>query len=325
MTQSLDEMKLRKIIRSALKIREIQKRENIVKQKLEEQKLRKVIQHLILEGDVDADTKPAPYSSTPINMLADALSQILPVLKGGLRKLSQPDERKSYRAHVLAKMNSIFDGFESLDAKSLGAIGEGDLTEQDEDNKMRIELDDPNRVLPSDGKEDSRFQKTELSPEDQLESDFEEFKDDDLDPTGARVAFEQINDSNIESVLADKRKALARNPEYVQQFKEFALYNTDLWLASFEEDLASTLGQQPAFTDVSTPKPGGAKVAASAEKFASEDMPIPGKRDEKYIGEETFDTQEMREVPKENEDLPDDFEPSEYDDIDMEKALSLGY
>ena len=36
-------------------------------------------------------------------------------------------------------------------------------------------------------------------------------KEEGLDPTGARVAFETINDSNIESVLADKRKALAQN------------------------------------------------------------------------------------------------------------------
>ncbi|HCI69972.1 MAG TPA: hypothetical protein DHV30_05020 [Balneola sp.] len=185
-------------------------------------------------------------------------------------------------------MKSTFGGFESLDARALGALGEGDLTEQESDNKISIELDDPDRVMPSDGKEDARFKKAEMSPEDQLESDFEDFKEEGLDPTGARVAFETINDSNIESVLADKRKALAQNSEYVEQFKNYTLYNIDLWLASFEEDLARTLGQQPAFTGVSTEKPSGAQVAGSAEKFASE-VPMSAKRDDNLIGEEDVD------------------------------------
>ena len=288
MEDTLQEKQLRKIIRQAIRIREINKKQNLIDTKLQENKLRKVVRHIITEADIDADTKPAPYSSTPINMLADALSQILPIIKSGLRKLSKPEERQSYRAHVLSKMKSTFGGFESLDARSLGALGEGDLTEQESDNKISIELDDPDRVMPSDGKEDARFQKADMSPEDQLESDFEDFKEEGLDPTGARVAFETINDSNIESVLADKRKALAQNPEYVEQFKNYTLYNIDLWLASFEEDLARTLGQQPAFTGVSTEKPSGAQVAGSAEKFASE-MPMSAKRDDNLIGEEDIE------------------------------------
>jgi len=297
MIQSLDETRLRKLIRKAIKIKNIKEKEILVQQRLEEQQLRKVIRHLIVEGDVDADTKPAPYSTTPINMLADALNQILPVIKGGLRKLSEPQERESYRAHMLAKIKSIFGGFESLDVKIPGAIGEGDLTEAEtEKEKIKVELDDPDRVLPSDGKENSRFEKAELSPEDKLEGDFEEFSQEGLDPTGARIAFETINDSNIESVLADKRKALASNPEYVQQFKEYSMYNVDLWLASFEEDLARTLGQEPAFTGVTTEKPGGAQIAGSAEKFVSG---IPGemsfKRNDGVVGEETIDYQSQQE------------------------------
>ena len=303
--QLLDEIKLRKMIRKVIKIREIRKKEQVVEQRLEEQKLRKVIRHLMVESDVDADTKPAPYSSTPINMLADALNQILPILKGGLRKLSEPEERESYRAHVLSKVSSIFGGFESLDGSAMGAIGEGDLTEA-EGGKIKVELDDPDRVLPSDGKEDSRFQKAELSPEDQVESDFGEFREEGLDPTGARVAFETINDSNIESVLADKRKALASNPEYVQQFKEYTQYNVDLWLASFEEDLARTLGQGPAFTGVTTEKPGGAAVAPSAEKFTSGETPF--KRDDDLMGETPLDNPE---------------EPEDAGEFDIDKGMDV--
>ena len=58
--QLLDEIKLRRMIRKIIKIREIRKKEQIVGQRLEEQKLRKIIPHLIMGSDVDADTKPAP-------------------------------------------------------------------------------------------------------------------------------------------------------------------------------------------------------------------------------------------------------------------------
>ena len=105
----LNELKLRRLIRKAIEIREAKKRKADKIQLMEEEKLRKVIRHLIKEGDVDSDTKPAPYASTPVNALADAFNQILPVLKSGLRSLSEPDERMSYRAHVLEKFKSIFD------------------------------------------------------------------------------------------------------------------------------------------------------------------------------------------------------------------------
>ena len=128
-----EELKLRLLIREAIKIKS-------KKQNIEEQKLRTVIRHLITEGEIDADTNPAPYASTPVNALADAFNQILPVLKTGLRKLAKPEERESYRAHVLSKFKSIFDGFAALDVRSsAAAIGEGDLTEQEEgETKLKV-------------------------------------------------------------------------------------------------------------------------------------------------------------------------------------------
>ena len=78
--QLLQEFKLRRLIRKAIKLKQR-------KEKIEEQKLRKLVRHLIVEGDVDADTNPAPNASTALSALADAFNQILPVLKTGLRKL----------------------------------------------------------------------------------------------------------------------------------------------------------------------------------------------------------------------------------------------
>ena len=79
----LQEIKLRRLIRKALKIRQKKKMLNDKVQLQEENKLRTLIQHLITEGDIDADTNPAPYDSTALSALADAFNQILPVLKMG--------------------------------------------------------------------------------------------------------------------------------------------------------------------------------------------------------------------------------------------------
>lgn len=260
--QFLEEFKLRRLIRKVIKVKKLKEQNTKEQNFAEEEKLRKVIRHLLREGDVDSDTKPAPYASTPVNALADAFSQILPVLKSGLRKLAKPEERQSYRAHVLQKFQSIFSNFEGLDAESGGAIGESDLTEQE----VTLKIDDPNRIMPSDGKEDDRFKEKEKDPDQQLEDDFGNFQMAGQNPTGARVAFETINDSNIEQVLSDKRKTLF-DPAYKKEFKEYALYNADLWLNTYEKELADSLGQQPAFSEVEMPKPSGAQVQGSAQQF----------------------------------------------------------
>jgi len=264
----LQEFKLRRLIKKVLKARRLKQKILENQQEVEEEKLRRVIRHLLSEGDVDSDTKPAPYASTPVNALADAFSQILPVLKSGLRKLAKPEERASYRQHILQKFESIFSNFEGLDAEAAGNIGESDLTEQE----LTVKIDDPARIMPSDGKEDNRFKEKEKDPEEQLEDDFGDFQMAGANPTGARVAFETINDSNIEQVLSDKRKLLF-DPEYKREFKEYAMYNVDLWLNTYEKELADSLGQEPAFSGTEVQKPAGAQVKGGAQQF---DRPAPG-------------------------------------------------
>ena len=265
----LQEIKLRRLIRKALKIRQKKKTLDDRVQLEEELKLRKLIRHIITE-DVDADTNPAPYDSTALNALAEAFNQILPVLKTGLRKLKRPEERRSYRAHILQKFNSIFETFEGLDAQE-GAIGESDINEQEED-EIKVVIDDPDRVLPADGKENARFEpepEPELEPDDK---DVENLAIETEDATGARRAFATINNSNIEKVLADTRKLLPR-PEDKQEFKDYALYNIDLWLLTYEKDLADESGVEPAFSKVVTDRPAGGVTAASAAQFEADDEP----------------------------------------------------
>jgi len=270
----LQEIKLRRLVRKALRVREKKKKLNEKTHFQEEQKLRRLLRHLITEGDVDGDTKPAPYASTALSALADAFNQILPVLKTGLRKLAKPEERQSYRAHVLQKFSNMFKNFEGLDAQESGAIGESDINEQEEDNDIKIKIDDLNRVLPSDGKENARFvpeKVPELEPDD---DDIEKLAISTEDPTGARFAFNTINTSNIQKLLSDTRKLLPRDEDR-QEFKEYALYNVDLWLLTYEKELADELGTGPAFDSVVTSKPAGARVRGSAEQFGAVEEPAP--------------------------------------------------
>tara|TARA_R110002110_G_scaffold215860_2_gene429788 strand:+ start:1147 stop:2022 length:876 start_codon:yes stop_codon:yes gene_type:complete len=263
--QLLQEFKLRRLIRKAIRLKER-------KGKVEEQKLRKLVRYLVTEGDVDADTKPAPYTSTALSALADAFNQILPVLKTGLRKLAKSEERQSYRAHVLQKFSNMFKNFEGLDGKTNGAIGESDVNEQEEDSDITIKIDDPDRVMPSDGKESDRFKPEEkpiLEPDD---DDIEKLAISTENPTGARFAFNTINTSNIEKLLSDTRRLLPQEDDR-QEFKEYALYNVDLWLLTYEQELADELGVPPAFDKVVTARPAGAQIQGGAEQFAAIEEP----------------------------------------------------
>ena len=292
----LQEFKLRRLIRKALRIKQ-QKNKNLKsKELIEEKKLRKIISYVLKEGDVDSDTNPAPYESTALNALADAFNQILPVLKSGLRKLKRPEERRSYRAHVLQKFNSIFQNLEGLDVGD-DKIGEGPVNEQ-EDDKLTINIDDPARVMPSDASEDERFKEAPKPKLDPDEEDVDKLAIDTEDPTGARRAFTTINNSNIEKLLADTRKLLVRN-EDKQELKIYALYNADLWLLTYEKEIADENGEAPAFDKVIMPKPKGAQVSGTAAEFESgEDEGIDQDM------EDMFDIPDLGEGPMYEDDDP---------------------
>ena len=88
------------------------------------------------------------------------------------------------------------------------------------------------------------------------------------DPTRARFAISTINNSNIEKLLSDKRKLLPTD-QYKQEFKDYALYNVDLWLLTYEKELADEFGTAPAFNSTVTSKPTGAQITGGAQEFAA--------------------------------------------------------
>jgi hypothetical protein len=115
--------------------------------------------------------------------------------------------------------------------------------------------------------EKDRFKPKEEEKLEPDEDDIQKLAISTEDPVGARFAFNTINNSNIEKLLGDNRKLLPTE-EYKQQFKDYAMYNADLWLLTYEKELADELGTVPAFDSVVTKKPAGAEVQDIASEFA---------------------------------------------------------
>ena len=64
----------------------------------EERKFRKIIKMMLKE----AGNEETPHASTGINVLADLLKKIIPVLETDYKMLTtSPEQRESYRAHII--------------------------------------------------------------------------------------------------------------------------------------------------------------------------------------------------------------------------------
>jgi len=263
-----DEKQLRMLVRKAIKIKFHLNEE---KKLSDEVQLRKIIRHLIFEAkEIDADKNPTPYGSTALTTLAEAFNEILKTVKDGLRGLKRPEERLSYRMNMLHLFKRTFKRFEGFDSpeEGEGVVGESDIMEQEEEEglKVTLDLDDPARVMPTDQSEDERFKPKERSEEDKAKEEFEQERVGGTDETGAIRAFTTWNNSNIEQTLSDARQLLAR-PEDKQEFKEYCLFNIDLWMLTYEKEISQENGQEPAFTETIMPRPPGAEVQPQAAEF----------------------------------------------------------
>ena len=232
---------------------------------------RKVVRHYISEAkEIDADGNPTPYNSTALVALADAFNEILKTIKDGLRGLQKPEERASYRLNILEKFKNFFKKAEGFDSSNDGLVGESDVDEQELEVKIDNRPDDA-LVMPSDQSEDGRFKEREKSDEEKSDEAFETERVEGEDPTGAIWAFDVWNGSNIEATLSDKRKLLP-SEEYRQEFKEYCLYNIDLWMSFYEKDIAEEKSQVAAFTEPVMPRPAGAQVSPIAASLGESDI-----------------------------------------------------
>ncbi len=269
----LEEIKLRRFIRKVIMLRKEKVLQEHKKTMLQEQNLRKVIRHLLMEAEVDTDTEPVPYKTTAANFVNKVFGTILKPIKTGLRTLVDgPEERLSYRDHIY---QSLYDFFRTLSTvESAGEQPKEDLQEQD--IVLDIETDDDEAAdeLAPDI-EDPEEPEQKMSKEDEEEQMFKKFAIQGKDATGARVAFETIQTSNIEDTIQKYHRMLGDDVKR-KQFEEYLMYNLDLFMIKYEKQLAPTVGQEPAFTEPVIPKPEGAVVRQDTdEPFAGEEEDVP--------------------------------------------------
>ena len=314
----LQELKLRRLIKKAIRIREA-KLEKQKRDKLgEEEKLRKVIRHLLKEDKNDTD--PAPHGKTSVNFIGDILDILLPVIKQNLRQLTtKGEQRVSFRDNILRGISDIFaairaTGFDIQDApETKEKLAEGDeLNEAD----VTIDIvDDPDVVVPDSEKDelDKEPEKSkEEEKEEEAEAEFEQFRVEGSNVVGARSAYQALKSSAVESEIKEKVKMFGEDdPDgEIDDLEAYLLYNANVWFNIYEKKLAAQMGQQPAW-DVATTvaiKPEGAVVKPEAGEAAGGE----GEGEEEEGGDDFLDAAlepdagAAEEVDAEKEGLDDE-------------------
>jgi len=99
--EKLQEQKLRAFIKAGIIKKKKERLEEQIKQALYINKLRSIVKNILLRESTDVNTD-TPNRSTGINVLATTLKLVIPIIKQGYEQLtSSPEQRKSFRAHVI--------------------------------------------------------------------------------------------------------------------------------------------------------------------------------------------------------------------------------
>ena len=206
----VEELRLRKLIRKAIRIAE-SKRENSKKQSLaEEERLRKVIRTLISESEV-GDTEESPYDNTGLNTLNTLFDNILKTIETGYKELaSSKEQRDSFASHMLKAVENTLAPLRALD--------KSDQLEEDID--INVGEDKPEDMA------DIRVDKEEQNKED--------FGIEGEDLTGRDKAYETFN--KVETQIVDAYKTL-HNQEDIKAFYDGLLMNLDLYFKKFEDEI----------------------------------------------------------------------------------------
>ena len=206
----VEELRLRKLIRKAIRIAEAKRKNSQDQYLIEEERLRKVIRNLIAEAEV-GDTEDSPYDNTGLNTLNTLFDNILKTVETGYKELaSSKDQRDSFASHILRAVENTLAPLRALDK-----------TDQlDEDIDINVGEDKPEDMA------DVRVDQEEKSKED--------FGIEGEDLTGRDKAYETFN--KVETQIVDAYKTL-HNQEDIKAFYDGLLMNLDLYFKKFEDEI----------------------------------------------------------------------------------------
>lgn len=226
-TEFIQEMKLRKFIRRALRINEQKKKKKVEEQILEENKLRSIIKKLIKEASEDI-----PHQNTGINVLEDLLKKIVPVLEIDFKSLTTDEsQRKSFRAHIIKATQNALAPSRIMDEPPAVNDEEGDnIVAEDELEEVDIDIQDQG--------EDEKFIDIDGDgiPDNEEEKDTFGIPGEDI--TGRNVAaksFEKIEKNIIDSY------SILDNEKDRSLFYDYLITNLKLYFDKFEDELSTSV------------------------------------------------------------------------------------
>ena len=209
-----------------------------VKQKRidEEQEVRNSLKTLMrlelkqmLTEEAMPDQDPAPNKSTGINVLADLLKKIIPVLETDYKLLTtDAEQRKSFRAHIISAVIGALTPAEvnneagEEEAAATGLEEEVDIEIGDEEDDKFIDIRTDAERSADEDEED------EEDPRDEFGVDGE-------DETGRNVAYNAFK--KIQTSVIDSYELLS-NPEDQELFYDYLIANLKLYFDKFEGELA---------------------------------------------------------------------------------------
>ena len=199
----VEELRLRKLIRKAIRIAEAKKQA-------------KILESLIKEDEI-GDTEDSPYDNTGLNTLNTLFDNILKTIETGYKELaSSREQRDSFSAHMLKAVENTLAPLRALDKSA----------DINEDIDRQVGSDRPEDMA------DVRQDKEDRSRED--------FGIEGEDLTGRDKAYETFN--KIETQIVEAYKTL-HNPEDIKAFYDGLLMNLELYFKKFEDEIQPSVGK----------------------------------------------------------------------------------
>ena len=225
-----------------------------------------------------------PHPNTGINKLRDAIRKAKPSIKTKYQQLTTDNsQRESFKNHFLTAMVRLFDELDALNAQGKdaedveAALGDEKITNDLSAPPSDVSSDDMADDIGDDGDLNSLLEAIDIEVEDgdvvsdefeaeedkekiknksQAEKDFDKKSDDDEkrkefgagvegDSTGRNQAFDAFN--LVQTYFSDAYLDL-NNPEDIEMYKKWGLYNIKLLIDKYESEL-NTNPEEPDIED----------------------------------------------------------------------------
>lgn len=266
--------KLREYVRDILRTEKKKQKEEARLEALKEYQLRKTIRQIIKEAD-----DVISHESTGINVLADLLETIVPILKSYYKKLgTDVEQRKSFRAHIIKSVQNLLSpvalmfkagGYAGKKAEQPeeGALGEEGIKKEEIKVKVKKDAKGEEAFIPLKADRDAAEEaaaEAEKSKELKPEDAFTPIEGE--DETGRNIALQSFK--RVEKQIREAYSLLA-NEEDRGLFYDYLITNLKLYFDKFEDEL------QVSVPEPTTPEYEEEKSRKETELTAGMDTETP--------------------------------------------------